>query len=509
MCGIVAHFAPDGGNSDDALVAQLARRLRHRGPDGEGAKTLGRASLGHTRLAIVDVGGGEQPMLGEAFGSLMVCNGEVYNHAELRRQLTERHRFATNSDSEVIVHLYEERGKDCVEELDGMFAFFASDGDSFLAARDAFGIKPLYYGRTADDAWLFASEAKIVGAYCQRFTALRPGSLITERGEQERWFRPAWELEVGRQRDVDLQQLTERLEVAVTKRFMADVPLGVLLSGGLDSSIVAALSARHLPNLMTFAVGAAGAADLDAARQVARALGTRHFEHVYSAKDAARVLPEVIRQLESYDPALIRSAVPGYFVSALAASHVKIVLTGEGADEVFGGYDYFSGIDSRLEFHRECVRLLFGLYGMNLQRVDRMTMAHGIEGRVPFLDVGFVDYVMRIDPALKMWGGARSEKALLRAAFADVLPSAVTKRRKLEFSRGAGGEAPLRELAERKISDRDLLLSRARFPVDSPVTKEELLYREIFSEIFPGETFRAAVRRWQPPTRSQPSWEVS
>jgi asparagine synthase (glutamine-hydrolysing) len=416
----------------------------------------------------------------------------------LRSALASRHHFGSRCDSEVILHLFEEVGADCARELDGMFAFFASDGQSFVAARDPFGIKPLYYGRTRSGGWLFASEGKAVSAECPIFSALKPGSYITDSGAEERWFRPAWANEVGRERNVTPADIAERLEGAVVKRLMSDVPLGVFLSGGLDSSVVAEIAARHCPGLKTFSVGVSGASDLAAARQVARALGSRHFELVYTPDDVERALPEVVRHLESYDAALIRSAIPCYFLSRLAAEQVKIALTGEGADELLGGYGYFSGITARDAFHQECVRLLFGLHGMNLQRVDRMTMAHGLEGRVPFLDVDFVELMMGIDPELKQWGGTRAEKGLLRAAFGERLPEHIVTRRKLEFSRGSGVEPSLRQLAERLVSDRDMLLASASYPVDTPSTKEELLYRRIFEDAFPGEMWRASVQRWRP-----------
>jgi asparagine synthase (glutamine-hydrolysing) len=292
------------------------------------------------------------------------------------------------------------------------------------------------------------------------------------------------------------------LDAAVVKRLMSDVPLGVFLSGGLDSSIVAALVSERLGPIETFAVGLAGSPDLAAARCVAQALGTRHRECVYTPHDVAAVLETVIYHLESYDPALIRSAVPCYLLARLAAETVKVVLTGEGADELFGGYAYFAGVEDPRQFHRECVSLLLNLHGMNLQRVDRMTMAHGLEGRVPFLDTDFVAWCMSLDPRLKLWSPGTLEKGLLREAFRAMLPAEIVARRKLEFSAGSGVEVLLAQHAEQLVTDRDLSRARAHFTVDPPGTKEEVLYRRIFDEFFPGRWPQANVQRWRPLPRA-------
>lgn len=438
-------------------------------------------------------------MQGEDARFKLVCNGEIYNHQRLREGLVPIHRLESRSDSEVILHLYEDRGEACVHHLDGMFAFVVTDGDRFTAARDAFGIKPLYVGwNSSTRALWFASEFKALMAECQGFKALPPGSFLTQEGDVERWFKPRWARELGTRTLASPEELQHQLQAAVVKRLMSDVPLGVFLSGGLDSSIVAALVSRHVGPVETFAVGHAGSSDLDAARSVARALGTRHRECVYTERDVAAVLETVIYHLESYDPALIRSAVPCYLLARLAAETVKVVLTGEGADELFGGYAYFGGIEDPAQFHRECVSLLLNLHGMNLQRVDRMTMAHGLEGRVPFLDTDFVAWSMGLDPRLKLWEAGTLEKGLLRQAFRGVLPSEIADRRKLEFSAGSGVEALLAQYAEDHVTDRDLARARARFTVDPPETKEEVLYRRVFAELFPGSWPEANVQRWRP-----------
>jgi asparagine synthase (glutamine-hydrolysing) len=297
---------------------------------------------------------------------------------------------------------------------------------------------------------------------------------------------------------VSISDLVARLERAVVKRLMSDVPMGVFLSGGVDSSLVAALAQPHLGRTKTFAVGCAHSPDLESARLAARALGTQHHERTYSLADVDRDLEKIIYHLESYDAALIRSAVPCYFLSELAAEHVKVVLTGEGADELFGGYAYFKDIEDPDALHRECARLLLGLHSMNLQRVDRMTMAHGLEGRVPFLDFEFVAWAMSLAPELKLQRPGVPEKRLLRAAATTLLPTEIAWRPKLEFSEGSSADALLASYAEGRISDRDLSRAEMLFPVDTPRNKEELLYRLIFGEHFRGEAARRTVQRWQP-----------
>jgi len=479
-------------------MASVLGALSHRGPDGTLAAASGRTLLGHTRLAIVDVLGGAQPMRGEDRRFALVCNGEIYNHLRLRERLVGSHRFESRSDSEVVLHLYEDLGASCVHDLDGMFAFFVTDGFRFAAARDPFGIKPLYVGwnSTTRDLW-FASEFKALAAHCDGFMALPPGSYLTHSGNVQRWFAPRWATEVGTGAPESASELRHRLKTAVAKRLMSDVPVGVFLSGGLDSSAVVALASEDIGAVETFSVGLAGAPDLEAARQVAHALGTKHRECTYAAEDVAAALETVIYHLESYDPALIRSAVPCYFLARLAAQSVKVVLTGEGADELFGGYSYFDGERDPARFHLECVSLLLNLHSMNLQRLDRMTMAHGLEGRVPFLDTEFVAWSMGLAPVLKFWEAGTLEKRLLREAFADRLPPEILGRKKLEFATGSGVEAVLAEFAEQNVTDRDLAGAAGRFPMDPPTTKEEVLYRRLFDGQFPGRWPLANVQKWR------------
>jgi len=494
MCGFVAFVGPEA-EGQARCVEAVAGRLRHRGPDEAGSHHSAGASLAHQRLSIVDLEGGRQPLLDKEGTVALVCNGEIYNHRALRAGLADRHVFRTRSDSEALLHLYKERGNECVGQLDGMFAFLLSNGGKFLAARDPLGIKPLYSARHAGGTW-FASELKALPAAGLDMREIPPGSALTEAGELRRWFQPSWIEPPARPVQADLATLAQKLEAAVVKRLMSDVPLGVFLSGGLDSSIIAALVRKHATDLHSFAVGTPGAPDLPAARRVAEHLGTRHHEYVYSPEEAIRELENVIVHLESYDPALIRSAVPCYFVSRLAAESVKVVLSGEGSDEAFAGYRYMADIRDPLALHRECVRLLLHLHNMNLQRVDRMTMAHSLEGRVPFLDLDFLGWAMSMDPAEKLRAKDRPEKWLLRRAFEPVLPAEIVWRTKEEFAAGCGSESILEAHGERAVSDADFRNASRRFPVDTPATKEAFLYRRIFEEHFPGESARRTVGRW-------------
>lgn len=501
MCGFAAYVGT-GAHAQFRTVRDLAERVAHRGPDQAGAHVSARSALAHQRLSIVDLATGGQPLVAED-GTSLVCNGEIYNHARIRRDLEGRRRFATRSDSEAILQLYLERGPDCVRDLDGMFSFVVAGDQGSLAARDPFGIKPLYFVRDGEGTW-FGSELKAMPPGRGEVTELPPGSLLTDTGEIRRWFDPGWVDPAVAPQPEDPAKLTELLERAVVKRLMADVPLGVFLSGGLDSSVIAAVVRRHIPALHSFSVGLEGAPDLAAARHVSRHLGTIHHERVYTAKEATDELRNVIFHLESYDPALIRSAVPCWFVSALAADHVKVVLSGEGSDEVFAGYAYMEALQDPRALHRECVRLLQGLHNMNLQRVDRMTMAHALEGRVPFLDTELVAWAMSLDPAGKVQHPGRPEKLLLRRSFADALPGEIAFRKKVEFAAGCASENIFERVAEESVTDGDFRLAAERFPEDPPATKEAFLYRRMFDELFPGDASRRTVGRWRGTATASP-----
>jgi asparagine synthase (glutamine-hydrolysing) len=445
MCGIVAVF----GESEEGLLDGMLDRLRHRGPDGVGVLPAGRTWLGHRRLAILDLPGGAQPMTNERGDLCVAFNGEIYNHATLRRELESRHTFRSRSDTEVLLHLYEDRAEDMLTGLDGMFALALAGPNGLLLARDPLGIKPLYYGWRGA-LFLAASELKAFPEDAERLQMLPAGHfLLVEPGKPPRLERfepplpPAPRLVDAPEAEVKAE-VRRRLDEAVRKRLMADVPIGVFLSGGLDSSLVAALMRPHTAELHSFAAGMPGAPDLAAARRVAEHLGTHHHELVYDADDVERALPTVIRHLESFDAPLVRSAVPMFFVSKLAAQFVKVVLTGEGADELFAGYAYLARFEGDA-LRDEQVQIVLRLQDTNLLRADRMTMAHGLEARVPFLDRALVRYVLGLPSELLAPRLGRPEKHLLREACADLLPEEILRRRKLKFSEGAGSSQVMAE----------------------------------------------------------------
>ncbi|MDC0673562.1 asparagine synthase B [Nannocystis radixulma] len=517
MCGILAVF----GAVDDALLSQAmtaSERLSHRGPDGHGVHYQpGVGALLHRRLAIMDPAAGRQPLFGRDGGAL-VHNGEIYNHAALRAALQTAGRvFRSGSDSEVLVHLYEARGDAFVADLDGVFAVAAMRDDDWLVARDPIGVKPLYYGRDrAGNLW-FSSELKALVEHCAWFKVFPPGHVYTRRGGLRRWYERTWlEGHVDYRRDA--AGLRERFEAAIDKRLMSDVPLGVLLSGGLDSSLVAALAARLVQRrdpgarLMSFAIGVDGdAPDLRAARDVAAYIGTEHHEVRLDLDDGIGALRDIVWHTESYDIPTVRASIPMYRLSRYIRDQgVKVVLSGEGSDEVFGGYLYFYFADGPEAFHRETVERVKNLHFSDVLRADKSTMAHGVEARVPFLDLAFLDLAMTIDPSLKRPLQAeagregRMEKALLRAAFADpadpLLPPAVLWRQKEQFSDGVGygWVERLKAHAEAVVSDLEFAEADERFPHETPTTKEGYLYRALFAELFPGEHAARCVRRWVP-----------
>lgn len=446
MCGIVAAL----GVPDPTIVREMMTRMHHRGPDGEGVLRVGNAWLGHVRLAIVDPAGGYQPLVNEAGDVGVAFNGEIYNHRNLRAQLLDRHAFSTSCDTEVLVHLYEERREHLVSDLDGMFAFGLATPDGLLLARDPMGIKPLYYGRRGN-AFLVASELKAFPEM-DELSALPAGHACFAGEAPHRFSLPCAPMPLpGLTLDQALRGVRKGLDDAVAKRLMGDVPVGVFLSGGLDSSIVAALMRRHVSHLHSFAAGMEGAPDLAAARRMADHLGTEHHEIVYTAEEAVAVLPDVIASLESFDAPLVRSAVPCWFVSRLAARFVKVVLTGEGADELFAGYSYLGRLGGGQALRQELDGILDRLQDTNLQRTDRMTMAHGLEGRVPFLDLDLVRYACSLPVSMLEPRDDRPEKWLLREAFRDLLPDDIANRTKLKFSEGTGSSDVLAAHAARRV----------------------------------------------------------
>ncbi|MFQ5799314.1 MAG: asparagine synthase B [Bacteroidota bacterium] len=506
MCGIAGIYL--GEFVDELFIKKMLAQIRHRGPDDMGIHADHQILLGHNRLSIIDVEGGREPLYNETGQVCLVFNGEIYNYKELRKGLT-HHQFQTQTDAEVIIHLYEDLGSGCVEHLDGMFAFALFDGEELLLARDPLGIKPLYHG-TADGSICFASEIKALMQVCDDINEFSAGHYYhTEEGEVK-YFDPE-SLEEARlseyagdhipsiiEEDLKetIQLLRGQLGQAVQKRLMSDVPLGVFLSGGLDSSLIAALARPHFDTLHSFSVGMDSSLDRQYARKVAEHLCTEHHDLVYTFDDMIQALPDVIYHLESFEPSLVRTAIPTYFVSKLASDYVKVVLSGEGSDELFSGYHYLKQLRNVQSLNAELLRLVAGLHNVNLQRVDRMTMAHSIEGRVPFLDVDFVKMSLQIPPHLKLHGEEEVEKWILRKAFSDVLPHEVTWRTKQQFASGAGSAHLLAEYAEQQISDVDFYSERRPFPCLTLQSKEELLYYRIFREYYDAEQAAMAVGRW-------------
>lgn len=448
MCGIVAiHGKPDAG-----LALDMLGRIKHRGPDGAGVFDIGRVTLGHVRLAILDIAGGQQPMANERGDLLVAFNGEIYNHLELRREIEGRHVFKTRSDTEVLLHLYEEEGEDMLAKLDGMFAIALAGPHGLLLARDPLGIKPLYYGWRGDQ-FLAASELKAFPPMDE--IKMLPAGHAMLVGSAPWRFAPPYPPEqsiITPSLPEILQEIRRRLEQAVHKRLMGDVPVGVYLSGGLDSSLIAALMRPHTVALHSFTAGMKGAPDLLAAREVARFLGTEHHELIYTAEDVKAAVPEVVRHIESFDAPLVRSAVPMHFVSKLVAEHVKVVLSGEGADELFAGYAYLSGLGGGARLRRELTDITLRLQDTNLQRADRVSMAHGLEARVPFLDRNLVRYVSRLPAGFLEPRIDRPEKWLLREACRGLLPPSLLNRKKMKFSEGAGSSEVMADIVESLVT---------------------------------------------------------
>ncbi len=493
-----------------ATLTDALGKLRHRGPDDLGVRELPAsertAALGHTRLSIVDLPGGHQPFIDQENGIQAVCNGEIYNHLAIRSSTAAEYRYRTGSDCETLLPLYREHGEQAVAQLDGMFAFLIHDGEHFYAGRDPIGIKPLYYG-FADSTMMFSSEAKglvdlvesihafPIGHYYHSGTGFVPYYQLPDPDESS-WISDETEI-LGRIRQV--------LGASVRKRLMADVPVGIFLSGGLDSSIVAALARPHVQELHTFAVGMEESADLQAAREVAQYLGTIHHEVVFDAGALRASLHDIIYHLECWDPALIRSAIPNWFVAQLASQtrsdgqYCKVVLTGEGADELFAGYKYMQSIEDAPRLQAECRSLLAGLHSLNLQRVDRMTMAHAIEARVPFLDTAMIDLALHIHPKLKLHATYQREKGLLRKAFEGYLPDEILYRTKTEFGQGSTVGDWLHDIAENEVSDAELAAAQAEEGSDRPSDKEAVYYRKLFDQRLNAEFAKGTIGNWQGP----------
>jgi len=508
MCGILAII---GKGKDEALVKQLSKRMSHRGPDESDMHvTQNGHILSHERLSIVDLHTGKQPIQGTK-DAWMIHNGEIYNHQKLRDTVVKHHMFRTTSDSEVIVHLYEEYGYEFCDMLDGIFSFVVIDGDDFIAGRDPLGVKPLYYGLDERGRVYFASEMKAITDQCKSFSTFPPGHYYTPKTGFVKYYRPQWEDASKGVEEVDYEAIRQSLTQAVEKRLMSDVPIGVLLSGGLDSSLTSSIAARLLMGsshkLHSFSIGLdAMAPDAVAARKVAEFLGTEHHEVHFTIDQGIEILDKLIWHLETYDVTSIRASTPMYFLSkAITDRGIKVVLSGEGADEIFGGYLYFRNAPSSEEFHKETIERVQKLFTADLLRADKSTMAHGLEARVPFLDKAFLELAITIKPEEKQpktYGGV--EKYILRKAFdtpdSPYLPDEVLWRQKEQFSDGVGYNwiDTLIEYCSAQVTDDEMEAAEERFPYNTPATKEAYFYRGIFHKHFPQVSAAQTVRKWIP-----------
>lgn len=488
MCGIAGMV----GEVDEGLLRRMLEAMRHRGPDDLGVYVDDRAALGQTRLSIIDVAGGRQPIPDEDGSACIIANGEIYNYRSLAKRLG-RHRLRTRSDSEVPLHLYEDEGPAMAARLEGMFALAIWDGKNLFLARDPVGVKPLYYA-VEDGTLYFASEIKALLWASRAISEFPNGSWYrTDGGFQPfvEWpsrIREDWTEETA------IRTVRENLPAAVESQLVSDVPLGAFCSGGLDSTLVTALASRKSESFHTFSTGLAGARDLENALVASEALGTIHHVREFTEEEALQALPRIVYHLESYDAALVRSAIPTYFVSELAREHVKVVLTGEGADELYAGYRYLKDLSPGRELHDELVRITQALHNVNLQRTDRMTMAHSLEGRVPYLDWSHLVFAIGLPNRFKIDGSRRTEKWLLRKAFRDVLPASLLSRPKEKFAEGTGVANLVRREAERQISDAEYERDRARAAA-AVRSKEELYCLRLFEEHFdlPAEVVRDLV----------------
>lgn len=517
MCGIVCLF--DAKQKTEILrpqVLEMSKKIRHRGPDWSGIFQNEKVIFSHERLAIVDPTSGKQPLFSDDQKIVLAVNGEIYNHKELRAQFPD-YNFQTESDCEVIIPLYKKFGKDFINQLNGIFAFALYDieNDIYLVARDHMGICPLYQGWDQHGSYYVASELKALEGVCKTIETFLPRHFLfsVDGYEMQQWYERDWEIyDNVKDNTTDLAELRKALEAAVHRQLMSDVPYGVLLSGGLDSSIISAITAKYsrnriesgntqeawYPRLHSFAIGLEGSPDLIAAKKAADHIGSIHHEVHFTIQEGLDAVRDVIYHLETYDVTTIRASTPMYLLARVIKSMgIKMVLSGEGADEIFGGYLYFHKAPNAREFHEENVRKLSKLHLYDCLRANKSLMSWGIEGRVPFLDKEFMDVAMRFNPADKMVGAhePRIEKWVLRKAFEDLLPESITWRQKEQFSDGVGYSwiDSLKEVAEHEVSDEMMINAKFRFPLNTPQNKEEYRYRTIFEEHFPSETAAATV----------------
>ncbi len=515
MCGIVCAF--DVKQSTEILRPQLlemAKKIRHRGPDWSGIYADEKAILAHERLAIVDPASGKQPLLSENGKLILAANGEIYNHRELRKQFEGTYNFQTQSDCEVILALYQEKGAAFLDEMNGIFGFAIYDveKDEYFIARDHMGIIPLYMGWDKNGTFYIASELKALEGICTKIELFPPGHYLSSKdGKVTRWYERDWmEYEAVKENATSIEALRDALEAAVHRQLMSDVPYGVLLSGGLDSSVTSAIAKKYAqkriesddtkeawwPQLHSFSVGLEGSPDLAAAQKVADHIGTVHHEIKFTIQEGLDAIKDVVYNLETYDITTIRASTPMYLMARVIKSMgIKMVLSGEGADELFGGYLYFHKAPSPKDFHEETVRKLDKLHMYDCLRANKSLAAWGIEGRVPFLDKEFMDIAMRINPKDKMINGERMEKWVIRKAFESYLPESVAWRQKEQFSDGVGYSwiDTLKAVVNEEVSDEQLANAKFRFPLQTPTSKEEFYYRTIFESHFPSDAAALCV----------------
>ncbi|WP_282179288.1 asparagine synthase B [Maribacter stanieri] len=515
MCGIVCAF--DVKESTEVLRPQLlemSKKIRHRGPDWSGIYADDKAILAHERLAIVDPASGKQPLLSPNGKLVLAANGEIYNHRELRKQFEGKYDFQTESDCEVILALYQEKGVDFLDEMNGIFGFtiYDAEKDEYFVARDHMGIIPLYMGWDKNGTFYVASELKALEGTCTKIELFPPGHYLhSSDGELKRWYSRDWmEYDAVKDNATSIQEIKEALEAAVHRQLMSDVPYGVLLSGGLDSSVTSAIAKKYAqkriesgdttdawyPQLHSFSVGLDGSPDLAAAQKVADHIGTVHHEIKFTIQEGLDAIKDVVYNLETYDITTIRASTPMYLMARVIKSMgIKMVLSGEGADELFGGYLYFHKAPNAKEFHEETVRKLSKLHMYDCLRANKSLASWGIEGRVPFLDKEFMDVAMRINPQDKMINGERMEKWVVRKAFEDMLPESVAWRQKEQFSDGVGYSwiDTLKVVVNEEVSDEQLANAKFRFPLQTPTSKEEFYYRSIFEEHFPSDAAALCV----------------
>ncbi len=507
MCGIIGIFDIKTDVKELRTKAlEMSRTQRHRGPDWSGIYVNDKAVLAHERLSIVDVNKGAQPLYTSDRKVALAVNGEIYNHKDLKKTLKEPYDFMTESDCEIILALYRQKGVDFLEDLNGIFSFaiYDSENDVYLIGRDHIGITPLYTGYDEHGNFYVASEMKALMGVCNTVNEFPPGHYHYSKDRSPlKYYRRDWmEYDNVKDNKSSIKDLRRALEEAVERQLMSDVPYGVLLSGGLDSSITSAVAKKYSakrvetgglkdawwPQLHSFAIGLEGSPDLASAQKVADHIGSIHHNFTFTVQEGLDAVRDVIYHIETYDVTTVRASTPHYLMARkIKSMGVKMVLSGEGADEIFGGYLYFHKAPDAKEFHEETVRKLSMLSKYDCLRANKSLAAWGVEGRVPFLDKEFMDVAMRLNPEDKMCINGRMEKHILRKAFEDYLPQEVAWRQKEQFSDGVGYNwiDNLREVAAKEISDTQMENARFRFPINTPLTKEGYYYRSIFQEFFP------------------------